>query len=73
MCHILQVTDQDIANIVSQWTGIPIEKVRFLYICCSMCTRLHPQAAQLFLWLALAAYQPCQQSQNGGGCSREAT
>lgn len=22
------VTDQDIANIVSQWTGIPIEKVR---------------------------------------------
>lgn len=22
------VTDQDIANIVAQWTGIPIEKVR---------------------------------------------
>ena len=23
-----QVTEQDIANIVAQWTGIPIEKVR---------------------------------------------
>jgi ATP-dependent Clp protease ATP-binding subunit ClpC len=23
----LQVTEQDIANIVAQWTGIPIEKV----------------------------------------------
>ena len=73
MCHILQVTDQDIANIVSQWTGIPIEKVRSLK-CCHMCTRLHPQAAQLSIkWLALAAHQPCQQSRNGGGRSSEAT
>lgn len=24
------VTDEDIANIVSQWTGIPIEKVRLV-------------------------------------------
>lgn len=26
------VTEADIANIVAQWTGIPVEKVRLLYI-----------------------------------------
>jgi ATP-dependent Clp protease ATP-binding subunit ClpA len=26
-CGCVQVTEQDIANIVAQWTGIPIEKV----------------------------------------------
>ena len=27
------VTDQDIANIVAQWTGIPVEKARCAHLC----------------------------------------
>jgi hypothetical protein len=34
------VTDQDIANIVAQWTGIPIEKVRGLVVCVCACVLL---------------------------------
>jgi len=43
------VTDQDIANIVSQWTGIPIEKARVLRVAVLwLC----------FVWLAVAAAGP---------------
>lgn len=40
------VTDQDIANIVSQWTGIPIEKVK--HCIHPVCLVLGPAAA---FWL----------------------
>ena len=31
------VTDADIANIVAQWTGIPVEKVHFSWLCHNIC------------------------------------